>query len=86
MIDEKRYNMILETLRKWVKALEKTNQADKPMWGKALKSGSAVSPRAILQEVEDRTPEGKRLVEAWIDLAVQHIITAPMEDSKATSS
>ena len=68
---------IIAKLREWVDALEKKGDADKPI----AASGYPVvyiTPRSILKDVVDGTAEGKRFIENWVELALDHILNAPL--------
>jgi len=80
VLSEQQYLQVLEKMREWVRDLERTGEDTKPLYWYGGE-GEAVTPRHLLGEVEARTPFGQKFLESWVDLAMRHILNAPLRET-----
>lgn len=66
---------ILTQLNQW---LEVVPEPDEALIGFGSEDAE-MSPRQIVKAVEKRTPFGEQLVDRWVDLAVDHIVSSALE-------
>jgi hypothetical protein len=62
---------VLTKLKEWV---DSNPEPDKPIIG--IGGGEALSPKQILENVNNETPVGKALTKSWTKLAVEHVLNA----------
>ena len=65
---------IVEQLTDWVESID---DADQPFVGTA--GGGTLTPRQILEEVENHTEIGTMLIQHWLQLAVDNVISTDLE-------
>lgn len=76
MITDEDRAYVLEKIGGWVATLEAAGLADKPIMSCACGQcpNGVVTPRSVLSDVKNRTVEGERFVESWVDLNVRGIL------------
>jgi hypothetical protein len=72
--DDRAY--VAKKIGEWVATLEAEGLADKPIMSCACGQcpNGVVTPRSVLRDIENRTEEGERFVESWVDLNVRGIL------------
>lgn len=76
MITDEDRDYVAKKIGEWVAALETQGLADKPIAACACGQcpNGVITPRSVLRDIENRTAEGERFVESWVDLNVRGIL------------
>jgi hypothetical protein len=71
-------NGIVETLSRWVRTIP---DPDRPLIGYAGRGVASLTPRQIVEHVQEGTPFGNALVQRWMRSALENVVSMEVENS-----
>lgn len=76
MVTEEVRVEVLGQLQSWLKVLEESGDADKPMAACVCGQcpNGVITPRSVVRDVENRTEEGESFLESWVDLHERKVL------------